>query len=192
MSSLSEDDNLRRLRERLAEGDAAAFAEAYDLFGPRLYRAAARMLGRADEAEDAVQELFVSLVRSRAHLPGVENLTAYLFVSLRRLIARTADQRSRRPRLHEGRLDDAASRSPAREARELREELDAALRALPLEQREVVTLKMDGELTFAEIAAVLNVSPNTVASRHRYALEKLRTLLADEAPRRAELPARND
>jgi len=52
-----------------------------------------------------------------------------------------------------------------------------ALEALPAEQREVLALKVDGELTFEEIGGLLNVSPNTAASRYRYALEKLRDAL---------------
>ena len=52
--------------------------------------------------------------------------------------------------------------------------LEAAVVALPLEQREVVTLKIWGELTFQEIAAVTDESANTVASRYRLALAALR------------------
>jgi RNA polymerase sigma-70 factor (ECF subfamily) len=55
--------------------------------------------------------------------------------------------------------------------------LEQALRALPAEQREVISLKVDGGLTFAEIAALLGVSANTAASRYRYALEKMRAAL---------------
>jgi RNA polymerase sigma-70 factor (ECF subfamily) len=50
---------------------------------------------------------------------------------------------------------------------------------LPPKQREVIAMKIDGELTFAEIGAVLGVSANTAASRYRYALEKLRRSLED-------------
>ena len=57
------------------------------------------------------------------------------------------------------------------------ERLQQSLAALPLEQREVIALKIDAELTFAQIGAVLGVNPNTVASRYRLALEKLRTAL---------------
>ena len=51
--------------------------------------------------------------------------------------------------------------------------------ALPAEQREVIALKIDGELSFAQIAQVMGVSINTAASRYRYALEKLRTSLRE-------------
>jgi len=60
--------------------------------------------------------------------------------------------------------------------------LERALRELPAEQREVLALKIDGGLTFARISAVLGVSPNTAASRYRYALEKLRERLKGGRP----------
>ena len=63
------------------------------------------------------------------------------------------------------------------------EALAAAVAALPIEQREVIALKIDGDLTFAEIAAVIGISANTAASRYRYALEKLRAALAKEIRR---------
>ena len=51
-----------------------------------------------------------------------------------------------------------------------------ALTRLPDMYREVVTLKVWGELTFAEIADVLGIPANTAASRYRYGLEELRKL----------------
>ena len=52
--------------------------------------------------------------------------------------------------------------------------IEAALRRLPAEQREVLTLKIWGECTFEEIARQLEIPPNTAASRYRYALAALR------------------
>jgi RNA polymerase sigma-70 factor (ECF subfamily) len=54
--------------------------------------------------------------------------------------------------------------------------LQSALKTLPGEQREVVVLKIWGELTFEESAAIIGISPNTAASRYRYGLEKLREI----------------
>jgi RNA polymerase sigma-70 factor (ECF subfamily) len=53
-------------------------------------------------------------------------------------------------------------------------QLIAALKLLPGEQREVLTLKIWNELTFAEIASALGISQNTAASRYRYALATLK------------------
>ena len=162
----------------LAAGDERAFAVLYDRFAGRLYRAALGMLGRPEDAEDAVQELLTGLVRSRRRLSGVRDLSAYLFAALRRTVARLAARRAREPVAS----DAATGEAPARTDRHTsdnphKERLARALRALPPAQREVIALKIDGELTFAQIAQVMGVSINTAASRYRYALDKLRTAL---------------
>jgi RNA polymerase sigma-70 factor (ECF subfamily) len=168
----------RALARRLADGDEAAFAALFDRFGGRLYGCAFALLGNRQEAEDAVQDVFASLVRSRRSLAGVENLPAYLFAALRRTAGRALAARNGRPRA----WDVAAHGEPATQPSGLRDELREALAALPREQREVVTLKIDGGLTFTEIAAVLEIGANTAASRYRYALEKLRAALSPEEP----------
>lgn len=59
-------------------------------------------------------------------------------------------------------------------------EIESAIRRLPAEQREVLVMKTWGELPFAQIAKVLDLLPNTAASRYRYALDGLRRELSEE------------
>ena len=66
------------------------------------------------------------------------------------------------------------------EQAERRNAISAALGELPDEQREVVVMKIWGRLSFPQIAEALEISPNTAASRYRYALAKLREQLAGE------------
>ncbi len=168
------------LQLALAAGDPHAFEVLYDRFGVRLYRAALGMLGRAEDAEDAVQDVFTAVVRSRASLAGVEDLTPYLYVALRRAVGRVARRQRRQPASSTEAAASAVDPSENRGTAGCRDErLDRALGALPVKQREVVVMKIDGELTFAQIGQVLNVSPNTAASRYRYALGKLKTLLQE-------------
>ena len=63
---------------------------------------------------------------------------------------------------------------------ERRAAVEAALRRLPEAQREVLVLKVWGELSFPQIAATLDIPTNTAASRYRYALARLREELAEE------------
>jgi RNA polymerase sigma-70 factor (ECF subfamily) len=162
-----------------AAGHQRAFAALYDRFGTRLYRAAMGMLGRREDAEDTVQEVFVAVLQAQPRLTGAEDLTAYLFTALRRAAARCAARRARRPALSETAVDEAAVPAGGGVgcSNPYGERLQRALLALPAEQREVVALKIDGELTLAQIAQVMGVSINTAASRYRYALEKLRASL---------------
>jgi RNA polymerase sigma-70 factor, ECF subfamily len=164
--------------ELLAAGDPAAYAALYARLARRLLRVAAAMLGDGPDAEDAVHDVFVALARGRELLRHVEDLDAYVFASLRHAIAARTDRR-RLERRHWERLAPIAA--PASQKPESADpgELSAALAALPAEQREIVVMKIDGGLTFAQIAQMLAISPNTAASRYRYALEKLRRFLED-------------
>jgi RNA polymerase sigma-70 factor, ECF subfamily len=171
------------LLQSLAQGRQEAFAALYDQFGQRLYRTALVMLGRREDAEDAVQEVFVALVRSRSRLADVQDLTAYLFSALRRSVGRLATKRTRGPVLLDVADLEASAKMEKTPTDERSERLERALRALPTEQREVIALKIDGDLTLAEIAQVLQISQNTAASRYRYALEKLRGSLERDAQR---------
>jgi len=164
----------------LAAGREEAFERLYDLFGARLLRAARCICASREEAEDAVQDVFLALVRAGPALKEVRNLNAYLFSAAHRAAVRRAAGR-RHERSIEGRANGRAapeqSRNLANCGTPPPDRLNRALEALPAEQREVLALKVDGELTFEEIGGLLNVSPNTAASRYRYALEKLRDAL---------------
>src|ERR1700722_18139478 len=86
------------LTQRLAEGRQEAFAALYDEFGPTLFRVAHALLRSRQDAEDAVQDVFVGLVRARAGLARVENLRAYLFAALRSAVGRIAAARKKERR----------------------------------------------------------------------------------------------
>jgi RNA polymerase sigma-70 factor, ECF subfamily len=167
----------------LAAGDAEAFDELYDRVAGRLYRAALAMLNSREDAEDAVQEVFVALVRSRKRLNAVRELDAYLFTSLRRAAGRCAARRPRGQFASESLIHEAAARPERGEQDGFAEDLQHAIGGLSDEQREVIALKINGQLTFAQIGAAMRTSGNTAASRYRYALKRLRELLGnDECP----------
>lgn len=175
------DDGLDTLPPALAEGDEQAYATLYDILGERLFRVAVAITGSREDAHDLVQELFVAMVRSRDKLARVENLAAYMFTSLRRLAIRASGRRKRDRNAIAGRARQEAEASSPGNSGSKNEHLESALNALGDSQREVIALKIDGGLTFSEIASVLGVSANTAASRYRYALEKLRTMLRSKA-----------
>lgn len=144
-------------------------------FGPKLYLCARQWTHSRADAEDVVQEAFVRFWRHQRSLPG--DPMALMVTSVRRAafdLARRAGRRAAR--------DDRAGVPDephcwfecALEGDERRAVVEEAVGRLPVEQREVLALKIWGELTFEQIAATLNVSPNTAASRYRYALTALR------------------
>lgn len=156
------------------------WADWLDRHGPALVLFARAWVPTRADAEDIVQEAFVRFWRSpdRASDP-----TAYLFVCVKRCALDWVRARGRQARR------EAAAAKPESEPlfdgpleqAERRAAVAAALDTLPEAQREVLVMKVWGGLTFPQIAAALGVPPDTVASRFRYALAKLREVLAEES-----------
>jgi RNA polymerase sigma-70 factor, ECF subfamily len=147
-----------------------------------LLRAGHTLIGDRIEAEDMVQEVFVNLVRSRARLPYVQHLSAYLFTALRRVAQRKIEQRERDERHRRNWFAQTILKHPSAsdDMPQLADALRRAVARLPLAQREVLALKLDGGFSFREIGEQLAISTNTAASRYRYAIEHLRTELGEQ------------
>jgi RNA polymerase sigma-70 factor (ECF subfamily) len=176
----SSPNDLDELKPALAAGDEEAFSMLLDLVGARMRRAALRMLGSNADADDALQEVFVGLVKSRHRLANVVDLNAYMFVSLRRAVARLAKQQRKHPASSDS-LDEVAETPITDSSTYDASALNEAIQNLPPQQREIIVLKIDAQLTFARIASMLGISANTAASRYRYGLEKLRSELRTES-----------
>ncbi|MBX9656595.1 sigma-70 family RNA polymerase sigma factor [bacterium] len=158
----------------LAEGREDAFAELIRSFGPALLKTARTLTGNQVEAEDAVQDVLVSLVRSRQQLLQVRSLPAYLFTSLRRSVARHRESRERETSLRKEWFERSETASADSRGNERLDAMRSAIAKLPMADRELLALKLDGDLSFREIAEVLGINQNTAASRYRYALDRLR------------------
>ena len=174
------DDDL--LGQELAKGRREAFAALYDKYALRLYHTACALLDNSHDAEDVVQAVFVGLVRSRSASAKVTNWQAYLLTALRHEVARLAARRRQHHRDCQsiGEIDLTAPPADDRAATDAAL-LEAALLRLPEEQKQVIRLKTEAGLTFFEIAELLQISPNTAASRYRYAIQKLREDLKEAA-----------
>ena len=151
-------------------------AEIYDAHAQALYAFLLNLTRDEPDSKDALQEVFARIARKPGRLRGVRNLRAFLFqlahhaaidqIRTRSSRARTAERAAREP-------CDLFAPDPDPDARIFRERVAEALQELPPDQRAVVHLKIWEDLTFAEIAGVLEIPANTAASRYRYAIEKL-------------------
>ena len=148
-----------------------------DAHGPKLLLCARQWTRSFADAEDVVQEAFIRYWRHQRQLPG--DPQALLITSIRRAAldqARREFRRAAREEKSAGGLEEHTfvfDPRPGDDA-ERRHEIEAALQQLPVEQREVLVLKIWNDLTFEQIAGTLGIPPNTAASRYRYALAALR------------------
>ncbi len=170
-------------------GAYAAFEELVRRHQRKVFHFAWRSLGNPQAAEDALQEIFLRVVK---HAPTYEpkaKFTTWLFTIARhwcidegrKQVFRRTESLDAPLSDDEGsatRLDMVASNQPGvddgAEAVRIRRALDAALQKLPPEQREVFLLREHSGVQFKEIAEMTGVSENTVKSRMRYALEGIR------------------
>lgn len=148
----------------------------FDRHGAALVLLARQFVGSRADAEDVVQEAFVRFWRSRER---VNDSAPFVFACVRRCALDWQRSRQRQTQREEQAARPEAEPLFAEAVdNERRAAIEIALQELPAEQSEVLVMKVWGELTFSQIAEALETSPNTAASRYRYALAKLRETLA--------------
>jgi RNA polymerase sigma-70 factor (ECF subfamily) len=184
------------LMVRYAKGDEAAFEMILSRYTRPLFGFLCRYLGGVDRAEDVFQEVFYEVIRGRRSYRPRYRFAAWLFrIGRNRAVDRLRRNGVRKtesldhpanPHDNEGEAqvakivtDDPDPESEA-QSLELGKALEAALASLPADQREVFWLKERSGLSVGEIAVITGVSQNTVKSRLRYALEKLRAILVQQ------------
>lgn len=152
----------------------------YDEYAKALYGYLLSLTRREADASDLLQDTFVKLARNPRCLDRVANVRAFLF----RMAHNLAVDNARRDQSRRERTEGLAKESPALlregpdpDAECFRQNLESALASLPDEQRSAVFLRLWGGLSTGEVGKACGVSENTIASRYRYGLEKLRQLL---------------
>lgn len=167
-----------RLEEEAGEEVSGLnLAAIYDAHAAALYRYLLTLLCDPQEAEDAVQEIFLGVLR-RAGRGPITDLRSYLFRAARnQAFLMLRRRRSREKESAAAALSWIDINETARGHREAAIDIDRAIRQLPVEQREVILLKLGEGFTFHEIAELLRIPRSTAASRCRLALARLRCLL---------------
>jgi RNA polymerase sigma-70 factor (ECF subfamily) len=175
----NQSDNI--LRAALGRNDPAAVELMWDRYANDLLTFLQSVLCSKHDAEDVLQMVFVRIVRKRHRLARACHLDAYVYKIARNEAYSFVSKRKRdknTKKIPETWLKVTESN---RESSELAEQLQAALAQLPQQQREVIVMKIYRQKTFLEISGLLGLSRNTVASRYRYGIEKLRNLLGNLA-----------
>lgn len=179
-----------QLMLRYRDGDAAAFEELYGRHRGGVFRYVLRQVGLRSASEEIFQEIWIKIVTSRLRYRVEARFATFLYHVAHNCVM---DHFRRKTPLHLISLDDdedaghqvaGPERDQPERAAALRQStarLLNALAMLPAEQRDAFLLHEEGGLTLEEIAEVTAVGRETVKSRLRYALAKLRQGVEHEA-----------
>ena len=165
-------------------GNRDALRRLYEKYKNDLLKLAVSLVNDVSTAEDVVQDVFVNFAQSADKIQPRGNLKKYLITCVANRIRNRKRDRQRHETSGIDDLDYAISDVNRPEQWAILSEelalLSNAMAQIPYEQREVVTLYMQGNMTFRQIAKIQNASINTVQGRYRYGLNKLRSILNGE------------
>ena len=176
------------LMQRFVRGDMAAFEQLYARHRGGLMRFLHRGLGRRETAEECFQEVWSRVVAARERYQPEARFATWLYQIAHNLLI---DQyRRQRPEVNvetfpedaersDNPFGDGAALTPEEQlgAFEQARRLQQALAELPDEQRIALQLRLEQELSLEEIGAITGAGRETVKSRLRYALDKLKDRL---------------
>ena len=155
--------------EKVQRGEREAFRFLVERYQNQAVAHAVAILGNREDARDAAQEAFIDAFRSLARFDKTRRFYSWFYVLLRNRCYKLAAKRRETETLEE--FEIIAPQTGI--SREDQIALDEALRALPAEDREIITLKYLDGLSYDEIAAHLQIPRGTVMSRLFYARRDL-------------------
>jgi RNA polymerase sigma-70 factor (ECF subfamily) len=168
---------------KFKRGSSEAIERIYDKYETYLITVATALLNNTHAAEDVLHDFFISFVKSADKVKLNGNLKAYLATCVANLARNRIKRMQREPIALDGN-DSIESAALEPDLLAIQEEetaiLNQAISQLPYEQREVIVLHLQGNMRFTQIAKLRSTSVNTIRSRYRYGLEKLRSLLNSE------------
>ncbi|MFC1729195.1 RNA polymerase sigma factor [candidate division KSB1 bacterium] len=172
------------------QGDETALTEIVNRYSDRLYTLLVRMLRDKEEAEDALQETFITMIQKIGSFRGGSQLYTWLY----RIASNTALMRLRKTRGYKVTVDEQAISERVHRGeitplplnpeehlsnQELKEILDSAIDKLPPHFRAVFILRDVEQLSVKEAARILKISADNVKTRLRRARMQLRDYLAE-------------
>lgn len=162
-------------------GSTDALRRIYDKYKVHLLKISTALLNDKAVAEDVVHDVIVSLAQSAQSVRVTGNLRSFLATCVANRARNINGWQRIRATVDLLEAETTVSKSPRPDEWVVRNEqldrLNNALSQLPYEQREVITLHLHGGMKFKRIAELQASSINTVQSRYRYGLDKLRSLL---------------
>jgi RNA polymerase sigma-70 factor (family 1) len=174
--------NDKELTSLLQAGDEHAFTEIYNRYWSKLFAIAANKIRELGEAEEIVQDIFVSLWKRRAELSVIDTLSSYLAVSVKYQVIKVLDKRNNQKKYsdysqHTANITDDSTQQWL-EFEELRSRLAAFVADLPEKCRLVYQLSRESGYSQKKIAVELSISEKTVEAHLGKAIKTLRARLS--------------
>jgi|WetSurMetagenome_2_1015567.scaffolds.fasta_scaffold83967_2 RNA polymerase sigma-70 factor, ECF subfamily len=168
---------------RFKRGSPDALRRIYQKYEVYLLTIATALLNDRGSAEDVLHDFFIWFAESASTIKLEGNLRSFLAACVANRCRDLLRKRKNNPESLES-VDSFVSKDKGPElaavCREQLEKLACAIVMLPGEQREVVVLHIKAGLMFKQIAVLQDTSVNTVQSRYRYGIDKLRSILNGE------------
>ncbi|WP_143774256.1 RNA polymerase sigma factor [Niastella vici] len=166
----------------IADDDQEAFRLLYERYWDALYVKALHRTGNDADAQDVVQEVFISLWRNKKNIQSKDSLSAYLFTALKYCIIKRVYRQAQKGIVVPLSVEDLEKTDLTAEEllhyKELQSAIAAEVAGLPERMREVYRLSRTENLSIKEIAQRLNLSEQTVKNTLSSTLKRLREKLA--------------
>ena len=175
--------NEKEFLQQVVQGDESAFRTVFDHYRDAIYSFALKVTRREAIAEEIVQDVFIKIWINRAGLPAIHHFPDFLYIIARNHTFNALRKLARERKLNAVTTEDLSIAGVSTEAiiiqRDYDRLLQQAVAQLPPQQRLVYTLGRQEGFTREEIAAQLQISPETVKVHMASALRTLRTYFKD-------------
>ena len=184
-------DNLLHIQKGISQGNEQSLAALYRLFSKRLMHFARVVTRSGDLAEEVVEDVFVKLWSNRHKVMEIDNLTVYLYVAVKNRSLNCISQKARE--LIQAPFDDldielgdlAADPHNQLVTSEMMQKMQQAVESLPPRCKMIFKLVREDGLKYKEVAAILNISVNTIDVQMAIAIKKICTMLNMTRPHAA-------
>lgn len=170
----------RRLVELIGGGDKRAFAALFEVYGPRIFRYAVRLIGDTGKAEEVTNDTMMEVWKSAARFEGRSSVSTWI-IGIARHLALNSIRGKRLPTVAVEAAAEVADDDPGADAAHdhdaLKRTLRSALGKLTPEHRDVIELTFFHGHSYEEIASIVGCPENTVKTRMFHAKKQLKSLL---------------
>lgn len=171
-----EAEGLLKLIDR---GDEAAFAKLYALYSKRLTAFSISILQSSEMAEEVVEDVFVKLWNKRGSLVSIDNISVYLYIATKNQTLSYLSDKAKK--LITAPFDDLNTSIEAIHqdphslliSSEMLARVNAAIEALPPRCKMIFKLIREDGLKYKEVAAILNISVNTIDAQMAIAVKRI-------------------